>query len=142
MAFITQPVESFQTLHSDRDTVSVVPFTARVTLDHVCALLSVKRREQKISTGMLCNILGVLVQVGVGKRAMAFELRHCTSRFQEINGRRNLTMNQSSDESQGIHTTVILINLDLYVHKLDDKFWGRGKVLPSNQVSVPVSIWS
>ena len=77
--------------------------------------VSISRQEQKISTVMLCNILGVLVRVDVGKGPMVFAWRDVTSRFQEINGRWILVM---EDESQGIHTTVMRID----VHKVDGKF--------------------
>lgn len=58
-----------------------------------------------------------------------------TSRFHESNGRRILVMKESSDESQGIHTTVMRIVLGLYVHNVNDKFLGCGMVVPGNQIN-------
>ena len=58
-----------------------------------------------------------------------------TSGFQDFNGHQILVMKESSEESQGIHTTFIQIDLGLNNYKVDDKFLGRGMVVLGNQVS-------
>ena len=60
------------------------------------------------------------------------------SRFQEINGPRILEMKETCSESQGIHTTIMRIVLGMYVYQIDDKFLGKGMIVPGNQVSRPI----